>query len=68
MPGGNGVFRPMVVRSGRVVGTWRRTVTKSAVNIEVEFFGELVPSPSLTVAAQRYCDFVGLPLGAVIAN
>jgi hypothetical protein len=24
-PGGNGVFRPMIVSGGRIVGTWQRT-------------------------------------------
>ncbi|SBT43854.1 winged helix DNA-binding domain-containing protein [Micromonospora auratinigra] len=35
VPGNNGVFRSTVVRGGRVVGTWTRTVGKSAVTVTV---------------------------------
>ncbi|MDH2428290.1 winged helix DNA-binding domain-containing protein [Sphaerisporangium sp. TRM90804] len=36
IPGGNGVFQSTVVRAGRVVATWRRTLTKSRVLITVQ--------------------------------
>jgi hypothetical protein len=31
IPGGNGIFQATIVRDGRVVGTWKRTLTKKAV-------------------------------------
>lgn len=45
-PGGNGVFRPSVVRDGRIVGTWRRR----PAGVEVEQFGE--PSDQLALAVE----------------
>ena len=35
IPGGNGVFQATIVRGGRVVGTWKRTLTKKAVVVAV---------------------------------
>jgi hypothetical protein len=35
IPGGNGVFRSTLVRDGRVMATWKRTLTKKAVKVEV---------------------------------
>jgi hypothetical protein len=35
IPGGNGVFRSTIVRSGRVIATWKRTLTKKSVRVEV---------------------------------
>ena len=35
IPGGNGIFRSTLVRDGRVMGTWKRALTKKAVKVEV---------------------------------
>ncbi|MEU5947684.1 winged helix DNA-binding domain-containing protein [Micromonospora sp. NPDC047465] len=35
VPGGNGVFQATVVRGGRVVGTWKRTVGRDRVAVTV---------------------------------
>jgi hypothetical protein len=35
IPGGNGVFQATVVRDGRVIGTWKRTLGKTKVQIAV---------------------------------
>ena len=40
VPGNNGVFKPTVVDAGRVVGIWKRTVTKSKVKVEAIPFAE----------------------------
>jgi hypothetical protein len=62
VPGGNGIFRPVVLVDGRVVGTWRlgNRARPSAV---VELFSPLTPVVSRRVtAALRLCDeFVGAP-------
>ncbi|WP_139719608.1 winged helix DNA-binding domain-containing protein [Serinicoccus chungangensis] len=44
VPGGNGVFRPTVVRAGRAVGTWRRP-TRAGAPVTVEAFGTALPGP-----------------------
>lgn len=60
----NGVFRPMVVVNGEVVGIWRRTVKKATVLVEAEYFGK--PSPAtlrlLEKAAGRFGEFLGKKL------
>ncbi|MFI7576563.1 winged helix DNA-binding domain-containing protein [Micromonospora sp. NPDC049497] len=35
VPGGNGVFQATVVRAGRVVGTWKRTVGPTRVTVTI---------------------------------
>jgi hypothetical protein len=58
---GNGVFRPMVVVDGKVVGTWRREQTKAGATIQVSVFER--PSGAcragLERAAERYAAFRG---------
>lgn len=34
----NGIFRPMIVVNGQVIGLWKRTVKKEKVLVETEFF------------------------------
>ncbi len=36
IPGGNGMFRSTIVHAGRVVATWKRTLTTKAVTVTVE--------------------------------
>lgn len=63
VPGANGVFRPMVVAAGRVVGTWTRTVKKGAVDISFDCFTRHEASHAQSMAAaKRYSDFLELPL------
>jgi Winged helix DNA-binding domain len=62
-PGGNGVFFPIIVVGGQVVGTWKRTVRKDTVAVTLTRFTELaVSSERIDEAARRYSDFVGLSL------
>jgi hypothetical protein len=39
VPGGNGVFRPTIVRDGRVVGCWKWAGTGKNRRVERELFG-----------------------------
>ncbi len=34
----NGIFRPIIVLNGQVIGTWRRTIKKDKVLLDTEFF------------------------------
>jgi hypothetical protein len=36
IPGGNGVFQATVVRGGRVIGTWKRSLAKARVRVAVQ--------------------------------
>jgi hypothetical protein len=64
VPGGNGVFQATLVRGGRAVGTWKRSLTKKAVVVTAR---PLVPFRAADrrcaeAALQPYADFVELPL------
>ena len=63
VPGGNGVFRSTLVRGGRVVATWTRTLGRKAVTIDVQPLGDLGPGERAQAAEalQPYAAFVGLP-------
>lgn len=62
-PGGNGVFAPTIVINGRVVGTWKRSIKKTAIAITATPFTELGKAErhSFNQAAERYAAFMGLP-------
>jgi hypothetical protein len=57
VPGGNGVFRPVVVAGGRIVGTWGRRRRAAGDELALEPFEEL--SPARRRAAER--AFARLP-------
>jgi hypothetical protein len=64
IPGGNGIFQSTIVRAGRVVGTWKRTLGKKAVIVSVV---PLVPlkvadRKRVVAALEPFATFVGLPL------
>ncbi len=63
IPGGNGVFQATVVRGGRVVGTWKRSLAKTRVTLTVNPLVDLEPSTRKRVeeALGRYADFLALP-------
>jgi hypothetical protein len=62
-PGSNGIFHPIVVLGGRVVGTWRREIKRDRVLLSFSLFGPLDSAQSAAVAAagERYGQFLGLP-------
>jgi hypothetical protein len=66
VPGGNGIFKPMVVVNGQIVGTWKRTLKRGTIDVSVSFFEAMAVSQEAIVeAARRYCAFLDLPLGTV---
>ena len=63
VPGGNGVFRSTLVRGGRVVATWTRTIKARTVAVTVT---DLVGLSSrererCETALEPYARFLGLP-------
>ena len=68
VPGGNGVFASTMVLGGAVVGTWRRTVKGKAVDLVLAPFESFEHSDVVgvfTSPAERYAEFIQLPLRAV---
>jgi hypothetical protein len=62
VPGGNGVFHPIIVVDGRVVGTWRRTLKKGRVEIAASPFSPLSEEETagFEKAIRRYADYLEL--------
>lgn len=62
VPGGNGVFSATLVRSGRVVGTWRRRELARRVSITATPFAPLRTADrnALTRALEGYARYLGL--------
>jgi hypothetical protein len=59
VPGSNGVFLPMLVRDGLVVGTWKRSSGRKEVTIQAIPFARLAMAP-FAKATKRYGSFLGL--------
>lgn len=63
VPGNNGVFMPIILIDNQIAGTWKRTLKNKGIDIEFNLF---VPHQKreerLIEAAERYCEYVGLPL------
>ncbi|HSO87646.1 MAG TPA: winged helix DNA-binding domain-containing protein [Draconibacterium sp.] len=57
----NGIFRPVIVQNGQVIGIWKRTLKNDKVILETEYFG----SPGKTTkkrvneAFEDYAKFLG---------
>ncbi|MFG3690456.1 winged helix DNA-binding domain-containing protein [Micromonospora sp. NPDC047740] len=64
VPGNNGVFLPTVVRDGRVVGTWKRTVGKASVSVTVQPLAPFDAALRSRVESglADYARYLGLPL------
>ncbi len=61
VPGGNGIFLPVIVSAGQVVGTWKRALRKDTVEITLLPFTRFsVPQETVLAAAERYGRFLGL--------
>jgi len=60
---GNGIFNPIIVVDGQVVGTWKRTLKKDALAITLSPFAKFskVETRALAAAASRYRKFLGVP-------
>ncbi|WP_189331872.1 winged helix DNA-binding domain-containing protein [Actinoplanes ianthinogenes] len=64
VPGGNGVFQSTLVRDGRVMAVWKRTLGKKAVSVLVSPLVEFTAADwaSAEEALQPFGTFVGLPI------
>jgi hypothetical protein len=64
VPGGNGIFRSTLVRGGRVLGTWTRTLGRKAVTVDLQPLTEFSAREQAQAeeALRPYAAFVGLPL------
>ncbi|MEI3799018.1 MULTISPECIES: winged helix DNA-binding domain-containing protein [unclassified Chitinophaga] len=60
----NGIFNPIMVQNGQIIGTWKRTFKKDSVTIVTDPFKPLKKAglKAFEPAAQRYAGFLGLTL------
>jgi hypothetical protein len=58
---GGGIFKPIVVIDGQVVGSWKNRVSKSGLVVTVSPFSRTgkMPWRAVDAAAQRYARFLG---------
>lgn len=58
---GNVLFQNLVVRAGRIVGTWRRTLKRSTVSVATTLFVRfgVAEKRALAEAVERYAHFMG---------
>ena len=63
IPGGNGVFQATVVRDGMVIGTWKRTISKTRVQITVQPLVPLRKTDRIRIdkAFEEYARFIQRP-------
>ncbi len=54
-----GIFRPIIVVQGQVVGNWKRTVDKETLMVDLQPFSDLDPAllQQLASEAERYAGF-----------
>ncbi|HUD19991.1 MAG TPA: winged helix DNA-binding domain-containing protein [Patescibacteria group bacterium] len=62
--GGNGMFAPVIVINGKVVGSWKREMKKDAVHLMSHPFEKFTNDDKRIIAeaAERYGTFLGLPV------
>ncbi len=67
IPGSNGVFLPIIVVDGQVVGTWKRELNKASAEIRLSPFGHSGEwEARASEAAHNYGDFVGMPVTVTV--
>ncbi len=65
----NGIFSPVIVVNGRIVGLWKRTIKKAITVVEAELFAPLGDSTAhaLAAAVERYGQFLGTDVSLVLS-
>jgi hypothetical protein len=69
VPGKNGMFLPIMLERGRVLGTWRRTKTSSGVTAEPQPFDALTVRQlaGFRRSIREYSAFLGVPVRPIPA-
>ncbi len=66
VPGNNGIFQPVIVVEGRIIGTWKRKLKRKSIDMILlpfqpceEFENEI------SAAVRTYSDFMRLPISSI---
>ena len=64
VPGGNGVFSPLLVIDGQIRGIWRREIKKNEIIVKLSPFSTQISAQDEAIvdAAVSYGKFIGLPV------
>lgn len=64
VPFSNGMFFPIIIENGKLIGTWKRTIQKKSVSIEVSPFILLSKGQQAKIeqAKEEYCRFLSVSL------
>ncbi|MBA3826804.1 MAG: winged helix DNA-binding domain-containing protein [Ktedonobacterales bacterium] len=58
VPGSNGIFQPMIVVAGQIVGTWKRAARQNSLGATLNPLRDVAPyAPQLAQAAAQYRAF-----------
>lgn len=69
VPGNNGIFKPVMVDGGQIVGTWHSRVRRQAVELTLSPFATIDQlEQRVQAATARYGTFLGLPIGKLAVD
>lgn len=70
VPGKNGIFLPLMIRAGRVIGTWRRDWQPKLITVEPRPFLPLTPATARAAdrSLREYAAFLGRPVEVLQAD
>jgi hypothetical protein len=55
----NGLFKPIIIKNGKTIGTWSRTILKNKVNIETNLFDQTYnDSEAIQNEIKKYLSFM----------
>ncbi len=57
----NGIFKPIILDNGKVIGTWKKIIKKDLIKIETQFFSEIKTArkTALLKGIQSYENYLG---------
>ncbi|MDR2628112.1 MAG: winged helix DNA-binding domain-containing protein, partial [Dysgonamonadaceae bacterium] len=54
----NGIFQPVIIRNGSIVGVWKKAANKNRIEIQPSFFEAInLSSDRIKIATDRYGAF-----------
>lgn len=64
VPFSNGMFFSIIVENGQLIGTWKRTLTKKTVMVDIKPFATINKKQvkAISILASKYANFLGLQL------
>ena len=56
----NGIFQPVILHQGIIIGNWKKSIKKGGINIEASFFEQdtRIDNDLINKASERYKNFV----------